>query len=180
MKKKRVEPMNITVVEHNPYWKEEYLKEEREIKEILHDELVNSFHIGSTSVPGLKAKPIIDILLVVKDINALDNYSVQFEKLGYEVMGEFGICGRRYFRKGGDNRTHQIHAFQYDNVQEIERHVSFRDYLCHYPEISQEYGELKSELASKYPNDIESYGDGKDDFVKKVEKQALIWHWTNR
>ncbi|WP_163856898.1 GrpB family protein [Paenibacillus elgii] len=172
--------MNITVVEHNPNWKEEYLKEEREIKEILQDELVNSFHIGSTSVPGLKAKPIIDILLVVHEINKLDNYSTQFEKLGYEVMGEFGICGRRYFRKGGSNRTHHIHAFQYDNVQEIERHLSFRDYLCHHPEISKDYGELKSELAKKYPNDIERYGDGKDDFVKNVEKQALIWHWTVR
>ncbi|MFD0713178.1 GrpB family protein [Paenibacillus sp. GCM10027626] len=172
--------MNITVVEHNPYWKEEYLKEESEIKEILKGELVNSFHIGSTSVPGLQAKPIIDILLVVNDINALDHYTIQFEKLGYEVMGEFGISGRRYFRKGGDNRTHQIHAFQYDNVQEIERHLSFRDFLCHHPEISQEYGELKRELAKKYPNDIEGYGDGKNDFVKKVEKQALIWHWTVR
>lgn len=89
--------MNITVVEHNPYWKEEYLKEEREIKEILRGALVNSFHIGSISVPGLKARPIIDILLAVK-----------------------------------------------------------------------------------YPNDIEGYGDGKDDFVKKIEKQALIWHWTVR
>lgn len=172
--------MKITVVEHHPEWKEAYLKEERDIQNILHGELVNSFHVGSTSVPGLKAKPIIDILLVVRDINALDQYSVQFEHLGYEVMGEFGIRGRRYFRKGGDNRTHHIHAFQYDHIQEIERHLAFRDYLCQHPEIAKEYGELKDELAKKYPNDIESYGDGKDDFVKKVEKQALIWHWTHR
>lgn len=172
--------MKITVVEHHPEWKEAYLKEEHDIQNILHGELVNSFHVGSTSVPGLKAKPIIDILLVARDINALDKYSTQFEQLGYEVMGEFGIRGRRYFRKGGDNRTHHIHAFQYDHIQEIERHLAFRDYLCHHPEIAEEYGELKDELAKKYPNDIESYGDGKDDFVKKVEKQALIWHWTQR
>ncbi|MFD3262223.1 GrpB family protein [Paenibacillus lentus] len=82
--------------------------------QILQDDLVNSFHIGSTSVPGLKAKPITDILLVVKDIGGLDTFSAQFENLGYEVMGEFGIKGRRYFRKGGDDRTHQIHAFQYE------------------------------------------------------------------
>ena len=82
--------------------------------------------------------------------------------------------------KGGDNRTHQIHAFQYDHVQEIERHLVFRDFLRHHPEIAHAYGELKCELAQKYPNDIESYGDGKDDFVKKVEKQALMWHWATR
>ncbi|WP_309241966.1 GrpB family protein [Brevibacillus daliensis] len=64
-------------------------------------------------------------MLVVNGIGELDAYSAQFEKLGYEVMGEFGIKGRRDFRKGEDDRTHQIHAFQYENIQEIERHLSF-------------------------------------------------------
>ncbi|RPK01537.1 GrpB family protein [Priestia endophytica] len=172
--------MNITVVEHNPKWKHEYLKEEKLIVKILQKELVNSFHIGSTSIPDLKAKPIIDILLVVNDIKALDNYSQQFEKLGYEVMGEFGIKQRRYYCKGGNNRTHQIHAFQYDNTQEIERHLSFRDYLCQNSEIRQQYGELKSKLAHKFPNDINGYSNGKDEFVRKIEKEALKWHWFNR
>lgn len=172
--------MKITVVEYDPNWRNKYLKEEFKIKGILQDKLINSFHIGSTSIPNLKAKPIIDILLVVKDINELDAYSVQFENLGYEVMGEFGIKGRRYFRKGGDNRTHHIHAFQYDHIQEIERHLSFRDYLRQNPEICKEYGELKSRLADEYPTDIDSYIDGKNDFVKKIEKEALQWHWTHR
>ncbi|GAA3413423.1 GrpB family protein [Paenibacillus hodogayensis] len=172
--------MNVTVVEYNPNWETDYLQEEQSIKEILQDELVNSFHIGSTSVPNLKAKPIIDILLVLNDICELDAYSTRFENLGYEVMGEFGMKGRRYFRKGGDDRTHQIHAFQYDSIQEIERHIAFRDYLRQHPEICKEYGELKSKLAEKYPTDIDSYGDGKDNFVKRIEKEALKWHWTNR
>ncbi|TCZ78859.1 GrpB family protein [Paenibacillus albiflavus] len=172
--------MRIVVVDHDPNWKNEYLKEERAIKEILQEELVNSFHIGSTSVRDLKAKPIIDILLAVHNIDVLDRYYAQFESLGYEGMGEFGIKGRRYFRKGGDNRTHQIHAFQYDNIQEIERHLSFRDYLRQNPEISKQYGELKSRLAVQYPTDIDSYGDGKDEFVKKIEEEALKWHWTIR
>ncbi|TQR37347.1 GrpB family protein [Brevibacillus brevis] len=172
--------MNITVVEYDPNWKNKYLKEEYQIKRILQDKLVNSFHIGSTSIPNLKAKPIIDILLVVTDISELDTYSVPFEKLGYEIMGEFGMKGRRYFRKGGDNRTHQIHAFQFDNLQEIERHLLFRDYLRQHPDICKEYGELKSKLADLYPTDIEVYSDGKNDFVKKIEKEALQWHWANR
>ncbi|TCJ02074.1 GrpB family protein [Cytobacillus praedii] len=172
--------MIIKVIDYNQNWSSDYLKEEQSIRSILEEELVNSFHIGSTSVPGLKAKPIIDILLVVNDINKLDSFSNQFQDIGYEVMGEFGITGRRYFRKGGDNRTHQIHAFQFDNIQEIERHLSFRDYLRQFPEICKEYGQLKSKLADQYPTDIDGYGDGKDDFVKKIEKEALKWHWTNR
>ena len=170
----------IKVVDYHQNWSSDYQKEEYSIRAILQEELVNSFHIGSTSVPGLKAKPIIDILLVVNDINKLDSFSKQFQEIGYEVMGEFGITGRRYFRKGGDHRTHQIHAFQYDNIQEIERHLSFRDYLRQSPEICKEYGELKSKLADQYPTDIDGYGDGKDNFVKKIEKEALKWHWTNR
>ncbi|MGE8205494.1 GrpB family protein [Heyndrickxia sp. NPDC080065] len=172
--------MNIKVVDYDQNWKIGYEKEEQSIKSILQEEWVNSFHIGSTSVPGLRAKPIIDILLVVNDIHKLDSFSKQFQDLGYEVMGEFGITGRRYFRKGGDNRTHQIHAFQYNNIEEIERHLAFRDYLREHPDVCKEYGDLKSKLAEKYPNDIDGYGDGKDAFVKSVEKEAIKWHWTVR
>ncbi len=172
--------MIIKVVDYNQNWSSEYQKEEQSIRTFLQVELVNSFHIGSTSVPGLKAKPIIDILLVVNDINKLDTFSSEFQDNGYEVRGEFGIIGRRYFRKGGDNRTHQIHAFQYNNIEEIERHLVFRDYLRKHPEVCMQYGELKSQLAKQYPNDIDGYSDGKDDFVKKVEKDAIKWYWTVR
>jgi len=171
---------NIKVVDYNHNWSSDYQKEERTIRTILQEDLVNSFHIGSTSVPDLKAKPIIDILLVVNDINKLDSFSKQFQEIGYEVMGEFGITGRRYFRKGGHHRTHQIHAFQYNNIEEIERHLAFRDYLREHPEVCRQYGEIKSQLAKQYPNDIDGYGDGKDDFVKNVEKDAIKWYWTVR
>lgn len=170
----------IKVVDYNHNWSSDYQQEERSIREILQDEWVNSFHIGSTSVPGLKAKPIIDILLVVNDIYKLDSFSKQFQEIGYEVMGEFGIAGRRYFRKGGDHRTHQIHAFQYNNMEEIERHLAFRDYLREHPEVRRQYGELKSQLAKQYSNDIDGYCNGKDDFVKSVEKDAIKWHWSVR
>lgn len=172
--------MNITVVNYNPNWEKNYIKEQQLISQFLKNEFVECFHIGSTSVPNLKAKPIIDILLVVNDINILDNYSFYFENIGYEIMGEYGIIGRRYFRKGGDNRTHQIHAFQYDNIQEIERHLAFRDYLRQNTKISKEYGELKCKLAQIYPTDIDAYCYGKDSFVKKIEKDALKWHWCTR
>ncbi|MFC9541544.1 GrpB family protein [Lysinibacillus sp. NPDC056959] len=171
---------NIKVVDYNHNWSSDYQKEEHSIRAILQNELVNSFHIGSTSVPGLKAKPIIDMLLVVNDIHKLDSFSKQFQEIGYEVKGEFGITGRRYFRKGGDRRTHQIHAFQYNNLDEIERHLAFRDYLREHPEVCRQYGEIKSQLAKQYPNDSDGYCNGKEDFVKSVEKDAIKWHWTVR
>lgn len=172
--------MFIRVVEHDPAWEGMFKEEFKKIRAMVGDNWVNTFHIGSTSVPGLKAKPVIDMLLVVKDLEALDALAPQFEALGYEVMGEYGIPERRFYRKGGEERTHHIHAFQKSNVREIKRHVAFRDYLCEHPDVAQEYGELKSQLAEQFPNDIDGYCDGKDEFVKRVEKIAYEWHWTNK
>lgn len=133
-------------------------------------------HIGSTAVYGLAAKPIIDIMPVVYNLEAVDNAALEFEKAGYEYMGEFGIAGRRYLRKGSDKRTHQIHIFAETNVNDIKRHLAFRDYLRVNKDVRDEYAKLKKELAKRYPDDIESYCDSKDEFVKAVEKDALAWY----
>ncbi|WP_201786412.1 GrpB family protein [Methanoculleus horonobensis] len=169
--------IHVRVVEYDPAWPELFRTEARLIEDILKENLVEIFHIGSTSVPGLRAKPIIDIMPAVLDIEQVDERSERFEAIGYETMGELGIPGRRYFRKGGENRTHQIHAFQFDNVQNITRHLAFRDYLRCRPEISRAYAALKSELAARYPRDIGQYCDGKDGFIKRVERDALQWYW---
>ncbi|KAF1295653.1 hypothetical protein BAU15_03685 [Enterococcus sp. JM4C] len=171
---------NITVEEYSPEWPELYRKEAEKVKEIVRGNEVAIYHIGSTSVVGLKAKPVIDILLVVREIQLLDQQTALFERLGYEAMGELGLPQRRFFRKGGDHRTHHIHAYQFDNSQEILRHLCFRDYLVAHPTVAQEYGQLKQALALKFPNDIEQYGDGKDAFVKRIEAEALMDFWQQR
>ena len=91
-------------------------------------------------------------------------------------MGEFGIPGRRYFRKRNHLgvRTHHVHAFQTRNP-EIERHLAFRDYMIAHPMDAQAYGALKRELARVYPHDRQAYMDGKDKFVKEHEARALRW-----
>lgn len=170
----------IEVVPYQTEWQMLYQKEEAMIAALLKETLIRSFHIGSTAVPNLKAKPIIDILLVVSDLEALDTFSDAFEALGYEARGEFGIEGRRYFIKGGDQRTHHIHAFRMDNFTEIERHLVFKEYLCAHPIACQEYEDLKSRLAVEFPNDNEGYCDGKDAFIKKMETVAMEWYWKNR
>jgi GrpB-like predicted nucleotidyltransferase (UPF0157 family) len=98
------------------------------------------------------------------------------QSLGYESLGEFGIPGRRYFRRdnAAGERTHQVHAFQGGSPQ-IPRHVAFRDFLRAHAEVAQQYSDLKRRLAAAHPTDIEAYMDGKDGFIKEMETRALAW-----
>lgn len=132
-------------------------------------------HIGSTSVAGLAAKPIIDIMPIVHNLEDVDKVVSEFENIGYEYMGEFGISGRRYLRKGGEERTHHIHIFKENNTYDIERHLAVRDYLRTHKDICDKYAKLKKELAKRYPYDIGGYCDGKNEFVKQMEREALEW-----
>ena len=164
---------HIKVVEYDPSWPLLFEAEASLIKGILKDNLVAIHHIGSTSVLSLAAKPIIDIMPVVKDLSAVDAVCDEFIKIGYEYLGPFGIEERRYLRKGGDERTHQIHIFQVGDKHNIIRHLAFRDYLRSHREVAIEYEELKKDLAMKFPYDIESYSDGKEEFVQRVEAWAM-------
>lgn len=166
-------PQHIVVVDYDPLWPLLFQKEADAISRILGDNIVLIHHIGSTSVPFLAAKPIIDIMPVVKDLSGVDAVSGEFVKLGYEYLGEFGIKGRRYLRKGGQERTHQIHIFQMEDDTNILRHLAFRDYLRSHRDVAMEYAALKKDLAARFPYDIDGYCDGKDAFVKKIENLAL-------
>lgn len=171
--------MKIEVVEYRSEWPDMFLREKKLLTTALPSAFLKFFHIGSTSVKGLAAKPIIDMLLIVDDLAYLDNHVEVFEKNGYEACGEFGMPGRRYYRKGGDQRTHQIHAFKFDNLYDIGRHLAVRDYLRTHNDEVLEYGNIKKEAAKFAENDIEKYGDFKDGFVKKLEEQAIKWRLEN-
>lgn len=166
---------HIIVVDYDPCWEQQYLAEAKTIRAILGENCTAIFHIGSTAVKGLKAKPIIDIMPVVCSIAAVDEKQGALEEIGYEYLGEFGMAQRRYLRKGGDERTHQVHIFQETDRINIERHLAVRDFLRAHSEIARQYGALKESLARRYPYDIEGYCDGKDAFVKDLERQALRW-----
>lgn len=172
-------PQHIVVTDYDPRWPSMFKKEAAAIRDILNENCIALFHIGSTSVPGLKAKPIIDMMPVVKSLKKVDDVSKKFEMIGYEYLGEFGIANRRYLRKGGNERTHQIHIFRADNQEEIARHLAVRDYLRAHKETADEYGRLKEKLAAVFPYDIDSYCQGKDPFMKALEQQALLWYNDN-
>ncbi len=168
-------PQHIVVTEYNPLWKEMFEKEAEKIKNILKENLIEIHHIGSTSVPGMAAKSIIDIMPVVRSINDVDNLKNEFENIGYEYLGEFGIKGRRYLRKGGDERTHQIHIFSFSNKHDINRHLALKYYLISHSKDAAVYSQLKRELSLKFPYSIDDYCNGKDSFVKELEERALLW-----
>lgn len=164
---------HIIVTEYNPLWKEKYEEEALLIRKVLVDNCIAIYHIGSTSVKSLAAKPIIDIMVVVKSLKSVDDLAKNFSKIGYEYLGEFGIEGRRYLRKGGDERTHQIHIFQAGDWDNIGRHLAFRDYMRTHEKERNEYAKIKTELAHRFPYDIDGYCDGKENFMRKIEELAL-------
>lgn len=164
---------HIIVTDYNPLWKEKYEEEALLIRKILADNCITIYHIGSTSVKGLAAKPVIDIMAVVKSLKEVDDVTKDFSKIGYEYLGEFGIEGRRYLRKGGDERTHQIHIFQAEDWYNIRRHLAFRDYMRTHEKERNEYAKIKAELARRFPYDIDGYCNGKENFVREIEELAL-------
>jgi GrpB-like predicted nucleotidyltransferase (UPF0157 family) len=166
----------VKVVPHDPKWRDEFEVESRSVAEALGQNVVAVHHIGSTAIPGIHAKPIIDLLVEVRNLDKVDGQNLEMETLGYEVMGEFGISGRRFFRKDNSEgvRTHHIHAFETGSAQ-VERHLMFRNYMLAHPDDAWIYSNLKRELARKYPQDIDSYMDGKDGFIKEMDEKARQW-----
>ena len=167
-------PQHVAVTGYDPAWPLEFERTAAEFRRVLGAELLEIHHIGSTAVPTLAAKPIIDLMPVVRDLAAADAARGEFEALGWKYLGEFGMAGRRYLRRGGDERTHQAHIFAAGDPN-IARHLAFRDYLRTHEDVRREYAALKRALAAAHPYDIEAYCAGKDAFVKKHEALALKW-----
>ncbi len=169
--KKMNERKTIEVAPYDPNWPHVFEKEAAVIKEALGHNCVAIHHIGSTSVPGLAAKPIIDMIPVVRDITKVDSYNAAMEDLGYKAMGEYGIPLRRYFQKGLDYRPHNVHVFEQNNP-EIDRHLKFRDWMRTHSEDRKAYAELKKNLAIRFKDDIFSYCLGKEDFIAAIDRKA--------
>ena len=168
----------IEVVPHDPDWSNQFKTEADKLGAILGQEVVAIHHIGSTAIPDIQAKPIIDVLVEVRDVEKVDGFNTEMTRQGYRPQGEFGIPGRRFFVKGPDEaRTHHVHAFQ-TGYPEVARHVDFRDYMIAHPEEARAYSRLKETLAQRFPHDIEGYIAGKDGFIKDIDRKAKRWRET--
>jgi GrpB-like predicted nucleotidyltransferase (UPF0157 family) len=166
----------VEVAAYDAHWVDLYQAEAERLAGVFGDLLVEMYHIGSTAIPGLAAKPVIDIMPLVRAIEQVDALTPAMEELDYLAKGEAGISGRRFFIKPSDAvRTHHVHVFQWGDPEGI-RHLAFRAYLTAHPQLSEEYGKLKTRLAHQYPFDIHAYMDGKNEWVQSVEKQAILWY----
>lgn len=152
----------------NPDWATKFEAEALKLREILSGHWYAIYHIGSTAIPNINAKPVIDILVIVNNLIQIDVLNPLFEALGYECMGEFGIAGRRFYWKGETKRTYQIHLFEKDHP-ETKRHLAFRDYMLSHPDEAQAYSWIKRCLAEQFPRDIVAYENGKDSFIRAID-----------
>jgi GrpB-like predicted nucleotidyltransferase (UPF0157 family) len=166
--------MKVRLSYFSEEWSRMFDDEVAVLNKIFGDKIIKFEHFGSTSVPGMKAKPVVDMMCIVKNIEDVDSFNSQMDSLGYDVAGEWGLQGRRLFRKGGENRTHHIHFYQFENPQ-IDRHLIFRDYLRCHPEEVVRYSLFKEELSQRFENTSE-YSPAKKEFVREMEQLALNWH----
>jgi GrpB-like predicted nucleotidyltransferase (UPF0157 family)/GNAT superfamily N-acetyltransferase len=164
----------IEIVPYNPAWPEMFEEEAEQIKHSLGKNCVAVHHIGSTAVPGLCAKPKIDIILVVKMMRHLIQ---DLEKLDYEYRGEFNIPLHLGFRKRPPLTNINLHVFEEGNP-EIELNLLFRDYLLNHREAKEQYANLKLSLAKEKSSQqktnaaVSAFNLGKDTFIKKILEQA--------
>lgn len=165
----------VEVVDYRPEWEKQYKEESKKIKQILGKNCVSIEHIGSTAVKTMKAEPVIDILAIVKKLSDTDEHAEELADFGYACKGESGIPGRRLYCKEGDNPAYHLYIYEERNKNEIGRYLAVREYLRNHKEDAEAYSELKVRLANEFPEDIDGYCHGKEEFLNGLEKKAVEW-----
>ncbi len=176
--KKRV----IKVIPYTNEWRDQFEGIRNVLVERLDSLILGVEHVGSTSVPGLAAKPILDIDVIISDRDKLDIVMEALSQLGYDHKGDLGIAGREAFSRrdnkvpwDGTGRIWNVHHHLYvcaKNSSELIQHIAFRDYLKHNPEDAREYADVKMRAAENYPHDIEGYMAEKAECIERILEKA--------
>jgi GrpB-like predicted nucleotidyltransferase (UPF0157 family) len=167
-----VDRKTVLIVPYDPEWNELFKSEADLLRNAVSELAVAIEHIGSTAVPGLAAKPIVDIVLAVRTSIDAQKCVPLVKEIGYEYKGEAGIPGRHYFRKGGpDVSTHHLHVVE-ANRELWRSHLLFRDYLRTHPDAIGEYAALKHKLAIMFKDDRPAYTEAKSDFIRDILNKA--------
>lgn len=168
-------PFPVVLAAYDPEWPRMANEHSARLR-VLGAALVAVHHIGSTSVPGLAAKPIIDLMPLVSDLDGLERGRARIEALGYGWHGELGIAGRRYCTlcDAAGARIAQLHFFTADSPH-VLRHIAFRDYLRAHPERARAYEREKRRARDLHPDDSHAYTDEKAAWVRDAEARAVAW-----
>ena len=166
----------VKVVDYDQNWPLLFEGEKARILSVIAKKVVAVEHIGSTAVPDLGAKPIIDIMVGICHLSDAQDCIEPLEAIGYEYAPEYenSIPERRYFRKGPSNvpnKHYHLHMVEYSG-DFWRRHLLFRDYLRAHPHVAKEYYRLKKELAAKYRSDREAYTEAKTLFIESIVAKA--------
>jgi GrpB-like predicted nucleotidyltransferase (UPF0157 family) len=161
-----LESKTVRLVPYDDRWPAEFVAEQGRIRQALGTLALQLEHIGSTAVPGLPAKPILDILAGYHERAALPDLIAAIQRAGYIHRGESGIPGREFFRRG-DPRAYHIHLTEIGN-RLWNDHLAFRDRLRADPPVRDAYAALKARLAEQFPTNREAYIEGKAAFIQAL------------
>ena len=163
----------VRLVKYNPFWPSQFSREAKKLSISLGDLALKISHVGATSVPGMIAKPIIDINISVQSLEPMEPYKLPLEKLGYTFVQDHESIDLHFFAKPSSYpRSYHIHVCNIDSWHEISD-LAFRNFLISNPAEAINYGKLKSNLVSQFKGDRESYIKGKDSFIKRIKYKTM-------
>lgn len=165
-----------SIQEYNPEWVSKFELIKKFLQEVFEEKAIQIEHIGSTSIPGMKAKPVIDIAVLVNDIEPFTNERKLMEEAGYKTIDNYiGPNTLIFYKEDKDQRkTENIHIWP-KNHPKADRTILMRDYFRTHPEQAKRYQELKEKLTEQFPDDYPSYREGKDAFLEEMAQLSNKW-----
>ncbi len=165
------------IEEYNPEWEEWFAQLRKYFENHLSNLVIRIEHVGSTSIPNMVAKPIIDMDIVIEE-GSFKEVKIKLEEIGYFHQGDLGIEEREAFKLLNEDLKqslppHHLYVCSQDS-KELKRHLIFREFLRNNPKELNKFCIIKNKLYKKFPNDIEAYIEGKDFAVKRIIRKALI------
>lgn len=170
-------PIRVELVPHDPRWAQAARERASALAAAIGPALVAVHHIGSTAIAGIHAKPVLDLMPVVRDLAALDARRGEVEALGYRWWGEYGLPGRRYCTlsdAADERRLVHAHCYEAESAQ-AARHLAFRDYLRAHARVAAEYDAVKLRCRVRHPEDSHAYSDCKHAWIQRAQARALRW-----
>lgn len=173
-------PKNKVILSpHDDRWTDEFRQAEQRFRELFGDEIIRIEHVGSTAIPGILAKPMLDIAILFRAITA--PVFDRMQDLGYTYYGEVAPGKHLFLLREADGRSLQhVHCCAVDKPEPFHEQLRFRDFLRAHPAYAREYEQLKQQLASRYPDDRSRYTAGKQEFFEKIKVLAAAEHAQGR